>query len=316
MTAPLRLICGIGVAAVIGFVLGELLCCSTDLRDLVGVALGRGHLVAMTHGIGFYEIDVDEETGGASDLVLAENLRRAARAETVAAVAIERELGLLRAEFGNENAFVEALDVSELSILSVRGRIAEELRAGQWLEKQLGGTTTENEADLRSFYERHLDLFRQPVRFRAAHLFLAAHADTPPDVVTAKESGIQALSARILRGGVFTELVAQNSEDEATKSRAGDLNYFSALRVPPEFFAEVAKLSPGQMGKPFQSHLGFHIIHLTEMKPARVLDFEEARPEIVLAIANARRASIMEGISGRLAQRSTELRDCVAARLP
>ncbi|MEP6698515.1 MAG: peptidylprolyl isomerase, partial [Verrucomicrobiota bacterium] len=173
-----------------------------------------------------------------------------------------------------------------------------------------------SEVECRNFYEQHRNLFQQPVRFRASHLFLAAHVETPPDVVAEKEDAITALAARMAKGEIFSELVAQNSEDEATKSRAGDLNYFSELRVASEFFAEVAKLLPGQMSKAFQSHLGFHLIQLTETKPARLLSYEEARPEIALALANARRASIMQRISSEMAQPANELRDCVSARLP
>jgi parvulin-like peptidyl-prolyl isomerase len=70
--------------------------------------------------------------------------------------------------------------------------------------------------------------------------------------------------------------------------------------MPPEFFAEVGKLRAGQTGKPFRSPLGFHIVQVNEIRPARELGFEEARAEAALAITNGRRALLAEGLTETL----------------
>lgn len=70
--------------------------------------------------------------------------------------------------------------------------------------------------------------------------------------------------------------------------------------MAPEFMAEVRKLPVGKVSKPFRSHLGFHIAQVTEMKAARQLTFEEARPEISLALANERRALQAETLAQTL----------------
>ena len=54
----------------------------------------------------------------------------------------------------------------------------------------------------------------------------------------------KALSVRLAGGEDFATLAAQNSEDEATKLRGGDLGYFSADRMPPDFVEAAAKLRP------------------------------------------------------------------------
>jgi parvulin-like peptidyl-prolyl isomerase len=134
------------------------------------------------------------------------------------------------------------------------------------------------------------------VRYRASHLFLASHAETPPDAVEGKEKAIAALEARLKKGERLSAL-AELSEDEATKRRGGDLGYFSETRTPAQFLAEIKKLRVGETSKPFRSHLGFHIAQLTEIKPARVLSLEEARGEIMTALANQRRATSVARIA-------------------
>ncbi len=67
--------------------------------------------------------------------------------------------------------------------------------------------------------------------------------------------------------------------------------------MPAEFMAEIKKLRVGETSKPFRSHLGFHIVRLTEITPARSLTFEEARNEIALALTNERRANSVHRIA-------------------
>lgn len=296
-----RLCILITVAGLAGMICSELLCRWVVFRGAAGHLFGQGGLIAIASGRGLYEKDLNgNEVFTASDLVAAENLRRAAKNEQTDATKIDRELSLLRAQFGSEKAFVRALGLNGLSRLSLREKIADQFRSLQWIEKQIPRETMATDQECRKFYEAHRELFAQPVRFRASHLFLAAPNETPPEVVDSKQKAIEALAVRLGHRESLSQLAAEASEDEATKSRGGDLGFFSASRMPPEFFAEVQKLHAGETSKPFRSHLGFHIVQVTEIKAARLLGFEEVRGEIALAIANERRALIAEALAETL----------------
>lgn len=297
----LRLFFLIAAASFSGVFCSELLCRSTFFRDAAGRLCGRGHLVAIASGNGIYEKDLaDEDPSTASELVVMENLRRAAQKEDVEVSKVDRELALLRAQFGNDQAFLSGLQSNGLSISSLRENIADQLRSLQWLERQITAERAATEQQGRVYYDAHPALFTQPVRFRASHLFLIAPAETPPEVVEAKRELIETLTLRLSSGETLPQLAAEASEDEATKSRGGDLGFFSSARMPPDFFTEVQKLAAGGRGKPFRSHLGFHIVEVAEIKPARALSFEEARAEVSLALANERRALIAERLADML----------------
>jgi parvulin-like peptidyl-prolyl isomerase len=299
----LRLCILIAVACVTGVICSEFLCRWSVFRDTAGRVFGKGHLFAIADGRGLYEKDLDgEEVFTASDLIAVENLRRLARNEQTDATKVDRELSLLRAQFGPEKAFVRALGSTGLSVSSLREKIIAQLRSLQWLEKQITAETKATEQECRNFYEAHREIFTQPIRFRASHIFLAAPAETPLEMVEWKGKAIEALAVRLSRGEAFSQLAAEASEDGATKSRSGDLGFFSSARMPPEFFAEVEKLHAGQTSKPFRSHLGFHIVQVTEIKAACLLGFEETRGEIALAVANGRRALIAEGLAETLSR--------------
>lgn len=296
-----RLFCLIVAASFSGVLGSELLCRSAAFRDAAGRLFGHGRLIAIADSKGIYEKDLDgDDFSTASDLVVRENLRRVARNEPPDAARVDGELSLLRAQFGDEKAFLREVRSNAFSISSLRERIADQVRSLQWLEKRIAVETAVSESECREFYETHLALFAQPVRFRASHLFLAAPAETPPEVVESRREMIDALAARLARGETLPLLALEASEDEATKSRDGDLGFFSSGRMPPEFFAEVEKLAPGQRSQPFRSHLGFHIVAVAEIRPARVLSFADARGEILLARANERRALMAERLADKL----------------
>jgi hypothetical protein len=299
--SQLRLSCLIAAASFFGVSCSELLCRSTAFRDAAGRLFGHGRLIAMADGRGVYEKDLDDEDSvTASDFVVLENLRRAARNERADAARVDRELSLLRAQFGDEQAFLRRVRSNGYSVSSLRERIADQLRSLQWLEKQITAERAATDQECRDFYGAHRALFMQPVRFRASHLFLAAPAETPPEVVESKRGLIDALAVRLSRGETLPQLAAETSEDEATKSHGGDLGFFSSARMPPEFFAEVEKLPVGRRSNPFRSHLGFHIVEVAEIRPARVLSFNEARGEVSLAVTNGRRALIAERLADML----------------
>lgn len=269
----LRIFVLIVAASFFGVLGSELLCRSSAFRDAVGLT---------------------------SDWAVAENLRRAARSEPADAARVDRELALLRAQFGDEKAFLGRVRSNGFSIWSLREKIGGQLRSLEWLEKQIAAERAATEKECRDFYEMHRTFFTQPVRFRASHIFLAAPADAPPEVVESKQAAIDALAVRLSGGEALPQLAEEASEDEATKSRGGDLGFFSSARVPREFFSEVDKIGVARTSKPFRSHFGFHIVEVTDIRPPRLLSFEDVKGEILLAFANERRALIVGRLTDML----------------
>jgi hypothetical protein len=298
--SQLRFLCLLAAVSFSGVFCSELLCRSTVFRDAAGRFLGHGRLIALTNGRGVYENDLGDDFFTSSDVIAGENLRRAARDEPLDVASVDHELSLLRSQFGDEKAFVGEVRSNGFSISLLRDRIADQLRSLQWLEKQITAEKGVTDKECRDFYETHRALFAQPVRFRASHLFLAAPAETPPEIVEAKGKLIETLAARLARGETLPQLAAEVSEDEATETRGGDLGFFSSLRVPPDFFVEIEKLAAGGRNNPFRSHLGFHIVEVAATRPARVLSFDEVRGEVSLALANERRALLGERLADML----------------
>ncbi len=213
---------------------------------------------------------------------------------------IDRSGNLLRYQFANETAFLNARNSSGFTAGSLRAELASHLRGLHWLETQLAAEPKVDQSTGRRFFDENQSRFAQQQRYRVSHIFLAAPDGYPEEVIAAKRSAIQGLSVRILAGENFDDLVSEASEDEASKSKDGDLGYFSAWRMPPEFMAELEKMHVNEISPPIRSHLGFHIVKLTEMKAAREMGFAEVQSEIALMLTNEKRAAMVARLTEQL----------------
>lgn len=257
---------------------------------MAGFVLGRGEFLAVVRGQAIHARDLSPGKDGRAETMLAAEVLRQSGHAPATPDAVAGEMDRLRAQFGEEQAFKNELETAQLSDTSLRATVSDHLEVRQWLEEQIAPTLRVTEEECRQRYERDRERFQLPMRYRASHLFVAAPEGTDAEILQAKRSLAQGLSMRLLAGEILGELAAEASEDDATKDDGGDLGYFSAVRMPPDFMTEVKKLTVGEPSSPVRCHLGFHIIELTEIMPARELSFAEARAEVAARLANEKRA--------------------------
>ncbi|HEY3663268.1 MAG TPA: peptidylprolyl isomerase [Chthoniobacterales bacterium] len=302
------------LALALGVGMGEFLTHSFSARRWIGHVVRRGELQALVSQRGIYDGDVERtwrselfangtearkvEPAVATEQKRAvlqgsiqeEKVTAAAASESVKPAPVEHDTQLLRDQFRDEKTWLNSLANAGLTTATLKREVATNLRDRTWLEKQIAGQIQPNDSDVQRYYAGHQSAFQEPLRLRASHLFLAAPEGYPDEVINAKRTLIEELAKRLANGESFPALVAQFSEDEATKKRDGDLGYFSEARMLPAVFAAAKKLQPGQISDCVRSRLGFHILRLTEARPARQLSLDEARPEIIAFLENQRRA--------------------------
>ncbi len=282
-------------ALLLGLVAGEMLTRNFSFRAWLGRVVRRGELQALVGTRGIYDRDVRSAQRSLQSLIDEAKVQRAAVRTPVSHAAIGREMELLRAQLPNGKAWDALLSNAGISARALRHQVTENLRSRAWLEAKIAAAAP-NEQEERREYDTHLSQFQEPLRFRACHLFLAAPEGYPEEVITAKRNLINVLAARLKNGEDFVGLVAEFSEDEATKHHDGDLNCFAASRMLPAVWDAVENLPVGEPSAPVRSRLGFHLLRLTERLPARLLTFEEARPEIVALLEDQRRTATLRGL--------------------
>jgi parvulin-like peptidyl-prolyl isomerase len=305
------------LAIVAGIIAGEAIFRLPFGRDLIGLASGRGHLLALVNQHAIYEDKLEREIAATrylsgqnveivsrdtitKRLIADENLRQVSMQDAVPAAESHREFDLFRYQFSDDNSWRKRLGQAGISRNRLQRSLGENLSDRGWLERFVADHPAIDEETLRKYYnERMATAFMLPQRFRASHIFLAAPPGTSPEIVEAKRQWINSLADRLRGGEEFDALVWEASEDEATKPRGGDLSYFCERRIPSDFFAVVSQIKVGEPPRVIRTVLGFHLVRLTEIKPPRQISFEEARSAILAHLQNAARRGAVESLAAK-----------------
>jgi parvulin-like peptidyl-prolyl isomerase len=286
-------------------------------------------LLALVLGLGIYEADLARaaqemrhRTGPSqsekssspkerrdilSGLIAGIRVEQLAGPQRIAARTVDREFQLLQCQLQPQNWLV-ALRGSALPPRRLRAFLLTSLQGEQWMESEVAKASNVASDEALPHFQESPAAYTLPGRWRARHIFLAAPPETPADVIATKEAFLQAAAARIAQGEKFEDFVASTSEDEATRYREGDLNFFSEKRMPPDFLAAVRGMKPGQVSGVVRTYLGFHIVRLTEMQRARPLTFAEAEAEIDLDLANRKRLAAVGELTAKLAKEAEFIR--------
>jgi peptidyl-prolyl cis-trans isomerase D len=113
--------------------------------------------------------------------------------------------------------------------------------------------------------------FSTPEERRASHILISFGADK-----SASKAKAQALYDKIKQGADFAELAKQNSDDPGSKTKGGDLGWVKHGTLTPKFEEALFELQQGEVSEPVETEFGWHLIKLTELKPAKTAAFEDA----------------------------------------
>jgi len=142
------------------------------------------------------------------------------------------------------------------------------------------------EAYARTMYNANQQKYGTPEQVRASHILIR----TGEQDAKAK---LQDILKQITAGADFDELAKTRSQDPGSAAKGGDLGYFGRGRMIEQFEKVVFAMSkPGDMSDVFESPFGFHIIKLTDKKPAGVKMFAEVKDQLM---KDAQNEILMQG---------------------
>ncbi len=92
----------------------------------------------------------------------------------------------------------------------------------------------------------------------------------------------EGLLERARKGEDFAKLATENTDDEDSKDKGGEYDFFGHGKMVPEFDKAAFALKPGEISDPVETQYGFHIIKLEERRAGPSPDADEkVRQQIV-----------------------------------
>ena len=104
---------------------------------------------------------------------------------------------------------------------------------------------------------------------KAYHILIALKPDAvPADTLTAFNKIVE-LRKRIVSGEDFGNVAFSNSNDPSAKVNQGNLGYFTAMQMVYPFETAAYTTAVGDVSQPVRSRFGYHLLKVTDRRPAR-----------------------------------------------
>jgi peptidyl-prolyl cis-trans isomerase C len=192
---------------------------------------------------------------------------------------IDAKVKEVRAQFPTQEAFEKALKDRDMTLDTFKTDARADLMVNKVMEGAVANVPGPTDAEAKDFYAKNPDKFKQDEQVRASHILVRVAPDADAKTKAQAKAEIDSVLKDVKGGGDFAKLAQQHSQD-GSAAQGGDLGYFPRGQMVPEFDKVAFTLPVGQVSGIVTTQFGYHILKVTDKKPARTVPFEEAAPQI------------------------------------
>ena len=248
----------------------------------------------------------DEILRGALDrLITYTVLRQEAKARniTVADNEVDEQLKTMQSRFPNEADFKKALEARGMSLERLRADARVDMVITKLLESEVATAAPATDDEVRAFYEKNPDKFKQEESMRASHILIMV--DQKADEAERKKARVEidAILKRARAGEDFATLAKAHSQD-GSAAQGGDLEFFARGRMVPEFDKVAFALEPGEISDVVTTQFGYHIIKATDRRAAETVPLEKVSPQVKQYLTNQKKQERADAFVAGLKQKS------------
>ena len=136
--------------------------------------------------------------------------------------------------------------------------VTDDFLSREYLAKVVMRDATVSEAELKEYYTQNKERLGIPEQVRARHILFIVDPAASEDEKYQAKARAEAILKQVQAGEDFAQLAEAYSEDQSTKSKEGDLGYFSPGRMVPEFEGVAFYTDPGEASDIVETKYGYH----------------------------------------------------------
>lgn len=183
--------------------------------------------------------------------------------ESVDKADVKAEVETYYDTYGDQAGLESALEESGLTMEMFEKNVEKIVKMNKLLSKEVEVT----EEDTKAYFDENVTSFDEPERIEVSHIMLE-------DEGTAEE-----VADKLANGADFAELATEYSPPEAPEE-GGSLGYLSKEEMPPSFSEAAFDLEVDKVSEPIEVDGAYHIILVTDKKPAKKGEYEENKEMI------------------------------------
>lgn len=237
----------------------------------------------------------------------------------------EQERTVARATVGPES-FLSQVKLDPAAVKGYYDKHADEFRTPEQVklemvvlsQSDLMSQVTASDDELKKYYADHITQFQSPEERRASHILIAVSPKATDAERKAAEQKALQLDQEVKKNpSAFAELAKKNSQDPGSADKGGDLGFFGRGMMVKPFEDAVFAMKVGDISAPVKSDFGYHIIRLTEIRPAKTRPFEAVKAEVEMDVkkqkAAQKFAEVADTFSNTVYEQSDSLKPAAEA---
>lgn len=183
---------------------------------------------------------------------------------------------------------------------------------------QAVGNTKVSDNEVKDFYNKNIDKFTHGEQVRAAHiLFMTDPIQLGTEIqndskkelsndeltkkidekVKEKEDTANKLAKELKTDPTkFSAYAKKYSQDTTTAEKGGDLGYFEAQKMVPEFSKAAFSAKPNTVVGPVKTKFGYHIIYVIDRKTAGTESFDKVKNNLKESLTTEKELKVVDDI--------------------
>lgn len=192
---------------------------------------------------------------------------------------IDAKLAQGKTRFKDEQEFTKAIKDLEMDEKALREYTRRDLLISRFVETEFVSKAAVTEAETRSFYDKNPEKFKRDETVKASHILIGIDSAASADDKKKAREKADKLHKELAGGADFAALAKGNSTCPSSQ-QGGDLGFFGKGQMVAPFEKAAFALKPGEISDVVETQFGYHIIKLTEKKPAETTDYKEVKIKI------------------------------------
>jgi len=162
-----------------------------------------------------------------------------------------------------------------------------------FVNQQIEPNVVVTDEAIAAYYEANPQVFEADERAHAYHMIFIVGDDADPAVLSATRNKAEAARKRAVTGDEeFTAVATELSEGPSAPS-GGDLGWVTKGALVSPLSETIFSLEPGQISEVVQSRFGFHVLTISDRRPAETIGLEEASEQIENLLRQQQAAEIV-----------------------
>lgn len=192
---------------------------------------------------------------------------------------VATKLKQVKATFKSDAVFEHKLADQGMSLDQYKEELRTDLIMDQVIKKEVEAKINIAETEQQTYYDKNSSKFHTPEKVRASVILLKLKPASSAERERKVRKKMESILEQSTSGTDFSGLAEKFSQDSLAP-KGGDLGFFAKKQMLPAFSERAFKLQVGEVSEIFKTKHGFHLLKVTDKKPAMNRSFENVKESI------------------------------------